>query len=520
MADQEQPPPLPLVPFDQNTVAAVGQPPPLSFVSPEARDDRLSAAPAEPEPARPVSAPATVRVATPLLAGGVTIYLARALHPHAYGVYALAVAIGAVGLFAAWVALPLLAGRFADADADVPEDPAGRIAPPGPKLQLVAATLCAAALFAAAGLIADGYGTAGLQWPLRWVAVAILAQGMVFVMADLLSGSTRQAQFGIWLTAAQGGAQALDIVALVASGRGAAGAVLGQITGSVFGAAGLFLLATALAPGPEHAATRRRRAQAAAVGEVTWVASVFAGIVVVAALVPPPALGRLGVALAFVTAVGWTVHELSGALTDTAAAPAPARQLRIMVVAAGATVAPLLVWADPLDHLLFGHAYGAGSGALRALAFCALAAGPALLLTMIVTRRADVRPRLLAASFALEVGLIATYLLTRADGITGAAIGIDVLIAVSLGVHLWIAARLVDLELRWLARSLQRSAAAALAMAAVLYAAGTGDLSVLGWVSGSIGGIAAFAAVLLITGEISFSRPPPAPRLGRSREAS
>ncbi len=51
-----------------------------------------------------------------------------------------------------------------------------------------------------------------------------------------------------------------------------------------------------------------------------------------------------------------------------------------------------------------------------------------------------------------------------------------------------------------------RTVLAAAAMAAVLLAAGTGHVSTVGWVAGSVGGVAAFTAVLLVTGEISLGR--------------
>jgi hypothetical protein len=49
-----------------------------------------------------------------------------------------------------------------------------------------------------------------------------------------------------------------------------------------------------------------------------------------------------------------------------------------------------------------------------------------------------------------------------------------------------------------------RTVLAAAAMAAVLLAAGTEDISTVGWLAGSVGGVAAFTAVLLVTGEISL----------------
>jgi O-antigen/teichoic acid export membrane protein len=154
-------------------------------------------------------------------------------------------------------------------------------------------------------------------------------------------------------------------------------------------------------------------------------------------------------------------------------------------------------------HLLFGHRYGAGSGALRTLSVTALVAAPAWLAAMVAARLARVRDRLLAASLSIEAGVIAIYLLATADGIVGAAVGVDVLVTLYALFHFWVVASMIDLELRALLRTVIRTALAAAAAAAVLYGLGTGDLSVASWVVGAVGGVAVYVAALRVTGEIS-----------------
>jgi hypothetical protein len=70
--------------------------------------------------------------------------------------------------------------------------------------------------------------------------------------------------------------------------------------------------------------------------------------------------------------------------------------------------------------------------------------------------------------------------------------------------HIWILKRLIDLPLRPLALAMARSLLAAAAMAAVLFAFGTDDLSLLDWIAGGVGGLAAFAAVLLLTRQVTL----------------
>jgi O-antigen/teichoic acid export membrane protein len=455
-----------------------------------------------------------IRVAGPVLAGALTIYLGRRLGPESYGLYVLALAIGAAALYAGWVVMPLLGQRLIG-DRDEPLDSERPAVQAGLSLRFGCTAVLAAGVFALAGVIAHGYGRPELTWPLRWAAVAVAGQGLVWLLAGRAL-VTRASAFGGSIVTAQRLAQAVDAVALVANGAGVAGALLARVSGYVIAAAGLSLFAPVPnRGGPDPAAWdegRRPVADPTAVADADagWSAVAGLGAIVAAAIVAPAPLGRFGAALAVAVVLAYAGHELAGgpALSRSAAgrridSAATARRLRFLVRSQGAVLAPLVVWADPLMHLLFGHRYGAGAGALRTLTATAFVAAPAWLATVVVTRLARVRDRLLAASLSIEAGAIAIYLLATADGIVGAAAGVDVLLALYLAGHLWIAGAMVDLEPAALLRTMVRVAAAAVAMAAVLYAVGTGDLPVIGWVAGAIGGTAAYLAVLLVTGEIS-----------------
>jgi O-antigen/teichoic acid export membrane protein len=467
-------------------------------------------------PARaPVAPPAAgIRILGPLLAAGLTIYLARRFGPVGYGVYVLALAIGASALYVGWVILPLLVRRLAGEEADL-LDPERIAVRTGLGLRLACTALVAAGVFALAGPIAHGYGVTALTWPLRWVAVGVAGQALVWLLAGRAL-VTRASAFGGSITAVAQLAQAIDAAALVANGAGVAGAVVARLSGYVVSAAALFLFAgTGERRRPaawDEARSRVADPNAVADADASWTAAAGIGAIVAAAVVGAAPLGRFGVALVFTLVLAYAGHELAGGpvLSRFAAArrvdaAAIARRLRFLARSQGAALAPLVIWADPLMHLLFGDRYGAGAGALRALAAAAFVAAPAWLATVAVTRLARVRDRLLAASVAIEAGVIAIYLLATADGIVGAAVGVDVLLALYLVAHLWVAAAMLDLELGALLRTVVRVAAAALAMAAVLYAIGTRDLTVIGWIAGAVGGAAAYLAVLLVTGELSVA---------------
>jgi O-antigen/teichoic acid export membrane protein len=472
-------------------------------------------APAIPAAAERRPAPVWSRIVGPVLAGAVTVYLGRTLGPASYGRYALALAIGAATLYAGWVALPLILGRLFAEDPDL-ADPADRSVWRGATLQFCCTVIVAIAVFALAGPIADAYGWTSFGWPLRWSAVAVAGQALVLVFGERRD-TTRESVVGAWILGTMSVVQAVDIFALVAHGAGVAGAMLGRIAGYLVAAAGLILFAPAQLGSSRRPSTggpggRRTAwyASAVAAADVTWIASFGLAVIVTSPFVSQAALGRLGVAVTLTVVLGYAGYELSGgvfpsapALARTRDSAAIAQRLRFLVRWQGAVVALLAVWSDPIMHLLFGNRYGAGAGALRALAVCSFAAAPAWLLTLVVTSFARVRTRLVVAGLSFEAGLLAVYLLTSARGIVGAAVGVDVLVVVYLVSHLWVAASTVDLQLGRLMRSLLRTAAAAIAMAAVLYAAGTADLSVFGWIAGAVGGTAALLAVLLATGEIS-----------------
>jgi hypothetical protein len=89
-------------------------------------------------------------------------------------------------------------------------------------------------------------------------------------------------------------------------------------------------------------------------------------------------------------------------------------------------------------------------------------------------------------------------------GVAGAAITVDGLALVILFVHLLTNSSQTVFDRRAGLVTALRTVIAAAAMAAVLLAAGTDPVTTVGWLTGTVGGIAAFTAVLLVTGEISL----------------
>jgi O-antigen/teichoic acid export membrane protein len=116
---------------------------------------------------------------------------------------------------------------------------------------------------------------------------------------------------------------------------------------------------------------------------------------------------------------------------------------------------------------------------------------------------------------ALAIGLTAILLPTV--GLLGAAYASDVGALFYVPLHVWIARKFIHLPLRPLFMAGARGLLAAAAMAGVLLLFGTSHLSVLDWIAGGVLGTAAFAAVLLVTREVTVEDLRALPRWIRRR---
>jgi O-antigen/teichoic acid export membrane protein len=494
---EERPPPLPLVPYGDRPADARRSPSQLT----------------KPVPAGAPAGHGAVRLVQFGLMLALIVYLARTLGPGAFGIYPLALAFGTLALAIAWAFAPVAVERVTAAGVRLRSSDQVSA-----QLRiLVVAAYGALLLYLFARELADAYRRAGLAWPLRWIAVSIVAQTVCALLTQATDSRPRA-----WLSLAQLAAQTAAAVALVVGGGGVAGATLGRLLGYLVAAA-LTLMVTSRIARARRRGVDRPIARSddptlpdagnASFAQVTSRAVVTVDVILVAALVSGPALGRFGAALAVAIVLGFAGRAMTDLLlarssrrADRSDPSAFARRLRLLVVVQGVTLAPLVVWAAPLSHLLFGHRYEAGAEIMRALAVCSFVAAPMPWLTLLVLEHIQRRRWLLATGFAVVIGALVTYVLARTEPrVLGASIGEDVVIVLYVGWLLAVAVRLVEMEEFALLRSVVRTLCGATAMAAVLLAAGTHDLSILGWVTGAIGGAAAFFAVLLATGEVTLA---------------
>jgi O-antigen/teichoic acid export membrane protein len=459
------------------------------------------------------------QIATAAFTSGLTLFLVRRLGASGYGIYSLAYSIGGLALLPAGLGLPTSVGRFlADHRTNMAQLRA--ILALGMKLQAPAALVSGVALFALSGTIADAYGRPALEWPLRWMACALVAQSMFGFFTSTFM-SIRRNSASLWIVVIESATETTAAVALVLAGAGAAGALAGKAIGyAVATAAGLVIvwrLLGRLSPrGAAPSAVRARSivsyAGALFVVNATWQAIAQVDILLIGALLSSAAVGSFSAVLKILTLLGYLGIAVSGGVAprlslgggnpDTRAFN---EALRYLIIAQGLVIAPMLVWANPIVHLLLGPGYSSSPAILRVLTVQAFVSAPAALVSVSVNYLGEGRRRVILMLATLVFGVISTYVLLRVVGLVGAAIADDLVQVVYIGVHLWLCSRLIAVDLGRLARAAARTLLAAAAMTLPLLAAGVDHLSVPEWVLGAGGGLVVYVAVLLLTRELSFA---------------
>jgi O-antigen/teichoic acid export membrane protein len=491
----DEPPPLPLIPYDGD---------PGIVDAGAVRNTMLQL---------------VAQVATLVFSGGLTLYLVRALGSHAYGVYALAVSVGALVLFPALAGLPLAVSRYV-ADHRGSAQRVRQIYRMGLTLQIPVASLVGLALFALAGPVSAAYGNQALVWPIRWIALSVIGQAL-YGYLNAVGSSLLRSSVAMWMAISESAAETGSGVVLVAAGAGAAGATLGKLIGYVVAtAAGSYLIWRVIRA--RQPVRRRHRAvtpQALLryagvmfVVDVAWSAIAQIDILLIGALIGTAAVGSFAAVLRILTVVGYVGAAVAASIAprlslggDGPDVRSFERALRYVLIVQGATLAPMVVWAEPITRLLLGGGYHSAAGIMRVLAIYSFVGAPASMITLAVTYLGEARRRLPIMIITLTVGVAATYVLIKVFGVIGAAIGDDIVIVVYVFAHFWITATLIDIDLRGLTRTLLVTIAAAAIMAGVLYAVGTSELTPVQWAAGIIGGAAGYTAVLLMMGELSIA---------------
>jgi O-antigen/teichoic acid export membrane protein len=177
--------------------------------------------------------------------------------------------------------------------------------------------------------------------------------------------------------------------------------------------------------------------------------------------------------------------------------------LRYITIVQLGLAAAVAVWARPIADLVLGEGFEESASVLRALAPYVALAGVAPLVSLAVNYLGEARRRGPIAIGTVALNAAIDVVLIPRIGVVAGAIGTGAAYLVYVAAHVRLCHRIVRLDLLALARTLARSLLACAALAGVLAAWGTQELSVADWVGGAITGTLAFAAMLVATRELT-----------------
>jgi O-antigen/teichoic acid export membrane protein len=458
------------------------------------------------------------QMTTAALTAVLTLFLVRELGPEGYGLFALAMSIGGIVLIAADFGISQATARFTAERRDSAERVAVLYVD-ALKLKFAATGAVCLLMALLAGPIANAYGDPDLVWPIRGIALATFAQSLM-LMGDGVFTALGKVVIRLRVTAIESFTEVLASMALVLVGAGAAGAAFGRAIGYIVGAALGVVTALAVVGRPKlHLLRPPRRDTVRHVGryasslmvvDASYVFSGNANVLFLGAYMDSAAAGiyrapsRLvallhypGLSLAY--GIAPRVSRREGHEPDVNALQ---RGLRGIILLQAAVLGPIIVWTEPIVDLLLGPGYERAVEVMRIQAPYIFFVGLAPLLSLSINYLGEARRRIPIAVTTLVLTVLGAVTLIPAFGLAGAAIGTDIAYGFYVFGHLWLCRRALGLAVAPLARALGCALAAAAAMGLVLFQFGTDDLSVLQWVGGLAGGLAAYVGVLFLTRQI------------------
>jgi O-antigen/teichoic acid export membrane protein len=455
------------------------------------------------------------RLGPALLTAALSLYLVRALQPHEFGLYSLAMMVGSLALLPSDFGVSTAASRYVAAHradrAMILDVLGGALA-----LKLVGTGIACAALLLLAEPIADAYDEPSLAWPVRWTAIALVGQNLMLLWGSAFTALGR-VRAGLPVPFVEGGVELGAGVAFVMLGWGAAGATLGRAIGYATGAvlAGLLLrrlIGSGFMGVRGHSRSMRRKvgryAGPSSIVDGAYTAFTQVDVLVIGALLNATAAGMFTAPLRVVTLLHYPATSLAGAVAPRLAHQGAQRRddelvftLRLSMVIQAALATVVVVWADPVVRIFLGPQYLPAIEVLQALGLFIFLSGIAPIVTMAASFLGQAPMRVPLMIVTVLVNLVVDLALVPSMGIVGGAIGSTVAYLLFVPGHFWLCRRVMPIRWRPLMVTLLRCAAAAAAMAGVLLAWGTTGLGAVEIVLGGASALAVYAAVLFALGE-------------------
>jgi stage V sporulation protein B len=489
-------------------------------VSADGDEDRAPAPVAAAGVGRNVALSLVQQGTTGLFTAILTLYLARALGPTGFGTFTLALSIGGLVQLVSEFGLPQSVARFV-AERGHDRDAVVTLLGDGLRLQLLISGTISAALFAAAGSIADIYNEPHLTWPLRGIALAIFGQSVMSLYVNTFTALSR-IDLNVRVVFAESVAETSATVALVLLGGGVVGAAMGRALGYAVGSLIAVVAYIRVLGRPSirlrsafGGSSRTILAYAAPLLVTNSAYTLYgqADILILGAMLGATAVGVFGAALRMTIPLSYLGQAVGNSLAPRQAAhggraadhAALRTGLRWLVVVHALLLAPLVVWAEPIIRLLLGPGFSQSANVLRLLAPYIFLLGISPPITMTVNYLGRARARIPIVVAALVVNVVIDITLIPVIGVEAGAIGTSIAYCLYVPAHLRLLPRSLLRVLRPLGATVARALLAAAGMAAVLYSLGTKDLSAVQWLAGAASGSLAFVAILLLTRELSLT---------------
>lgn len=311
------------------------------------------------------------KLTTAFFTAAVTLFLVRFLGPADYGLFALAMSVGALMLVPADLGISGSAARFiAERRDHLPS--VVSVFTDALRVRLLTSGAVAVALALLANPIANAYGEPDLVWPLYAVSVVLIGQTFMLLSAGSLAALARQSVY-FRVVASESVVEAAAIVGLVLLGGGAAAAAAGRAVGFFVGGI-LALIAVARLMGKPGLArrvtgkrsgfTRKLLTYASALLLLNAAFTAFAqlDVVLIGAFLNATAVGLFEAPLklaAFLHYPGMAAAEAIGPRLARGSAEGPnvaafENGMRLVILGQLAFSIPLAVWAQPIVELALG----------------------------------------------------------------------------------------------------------------------------------------------------------------------
>lgn len=445
-----------------------------------------------------------------------TLYLVRALGPTRYGVFALAIGIGALVVLPSDFGISSSTARFvAEHRKDRAET--GALVAHSLRLKLIISLIVCGALFASSGAIAHAYGQP-LTTPLRAIALALFGQNMMMLFGGTFV-ALQQLGANFRVIASEGAVEAGASIALVLLGAGTAGAAFGRAIGYASGGVLALIIGARVTGWPKYRRSpspvgrRRLLGYASALLVIDGAFTLFnqIDVLLIGAYLTAAKVADFQAPLRLMAFLYYPGYAIANGVVPRLARAGGAqpdaqmfvRALRYVAVFQAALLPPIVIWAQPIVNLLLGTAYRGSVPVLRVLAVSVYLSALAPLLSLAVNYLGEARRRIPIVISAVVLNAAIDIVLIPRIGPVSGSIATGAAYVILVGGQFWVCQGILGFPPGPLLLTVARALLAAAVASGVLALFGLNPpLGLI--VVGAIAGAAAFATVILALREVSI----------------